>query len=268
MPIRGFINADLVACYTEAPGGGDTFDLAAPRNRPALDPGAWLELVQWHIDFFQYELAFPIVDVVINHPALAGNSKYWGPGTQYFLGGAGSYTSNIQYMVPGQTTSSEYTLFNHDLGYVPLAFVAYAGRILMPGVAVQVASEGRSRFVSAFVTSTTVGLREVYNSSYSALPAVTRDYQVVVFRVPEVDAQRALFGNEGGDVVIGRGKIDTSRRYFKRGVAPGDSAFDIDRGPTVDIRRGRSRIVSGGVVTTEDGYAGSFAGPEFLAVGV
>lgn len=266
--LRGFKTANIVACFDEpTPAVGEQWrDINAPCNAPALNPGAHLAAVHWHSDFFHYELASPIQTVSVNHPALSGREKYWGPSNQFWMGDP-TYTSAISYRVPGQTVSAEHTLYNHNLGYVPLAFVAYGGRMLMPGVAVQIDSDGRSRFVSPYATSTGVGLREVYNSSLDSLPAVTRQYQVIVFRVPQAAAQRALFGKEGANVVIGRGKVDTSKQYLRR-VGSGDTPFDIDRGPTVDINSGRTRIVSGGVTTTESGYSGSFAGPAHIAVGL
>lgn len=267
MPVlRGFPNENIVAVFDEPTSSGAIDNFNAPRNAPARLPGANIASVHWHIDFFQYELAMPIQSVTVSHAALAGREHFWGPQDVFWIRDP-VYTSGISYGVPGRTALAQHTLVTHNLGYVPLAFVAYGGRMLMPGVAVQVASEGRNRFVSPYITSSIVGLREVYNSSANALGAVSRTYQVIVFRVPEVEGARALFGREGSNVVLGRGKIDTSKQYLRR-TGAGDSPFDIDRGPTVDINSGRTRIVTGGTTTTEAGYAGSFTGPDYIAVGV
>ena len=265
MPIRGFTNG-VVACFDEPNQSGSIEDFDAPRNAPAKNPGSFFSNVQWHIDFFQYELAAPIQTVNINHPHVDGRSKYWGPQDQYWIRDP-TYTSSISYQVPGQTVSFQHNLYTHNLGYVPLAFVSYNGRMLMPGVAVQLENNGRNRFVSPYITGTSVGIREVVNSSLDSLGGVNRQYQVMVFRVPEVQAQRALFGIEGNNVILGRGKIDTSRQYLRR-VGSGDTSFNIDRGPTVDINRGRTKIVTGGNTTTEEGYNGAFNGPPFIAVGL
>ena len=264
--IRSFETENIVACYEEATGGGAIGDFDAPRNAPAKNPGAHIDKVTWHIDFFQYELAMPIQTVVVNHATLAGRESFWGPQNMFWMFDP-TYVSAISYSVPGQTAVAQHTLVTHNLGYVPLAFVAYNGRMVMPGVAVQTASDGRSRFVSAYATSSVIGLREVYNSSDAALPGVSRTYQVIIFRVPAIDADLPLFSRRAGRVVIGRGKIDTDRQYLRR-TGSGDTPFDIDLGPTIDIDKGRARIVTGGSATTEAGYAGSFAGPDYIAVGV
>ncbi|HWJ89102.1 MAG TPA: hypothetical protein VNS12_13625 [Pelagibacterium sp.] len=262
--LRGFPAEGIVACFDEAPGGGDWRDINAPRNAPAKNPGAHLSAVHWHSEFFQYELAMPIQTVTVSHAALAGRSIYWGYNLVY---DGNNPVSTIGYLVPGQVATASHTLVSHGLGYVPLAFVAYGGRMLMPGVAVQTASDGRSRFVSPYITSGVVGLREVYNSSSSGLGAVSRTYQVMVFRVPVEDALLPLFGGGGGEAVVGRGKVRTSRTYARH-AGGGATPFNIDRGRTVDLNNGRVRIATGGTVTTEAGYGGAFTAPPFVPVGV
>jgi hypothetical protein len=269
MPLRGFPDANIVAVFTEPNTTGDIEDINAPRNAPAKTPQLFLSLVQWHIDFFQYELAAPVQTVSINHAALAGRSAYWGPADQFWIMNS-TYTSQISYQVPGQTAVREHLLYTHSLGYVPLAFVVWSGRTLMPGVAVQVTTEGRTRFVSVYVTTTGVYLREVCTSTTDALPTITQTYQVMVFRVPTANVTLPFFGwesPEDDDIVIGRGKVNTERQYLRR-AATGESPFAIDFGPTVDINAGRARIASGGVTVTEPGYGGSLAPPPFTSVGV
>ena len=265
MPVlRGFPAENIVAVYDEAPGGGDIENINAPRNAPAKNPGAHLDRVYWHIDFFQYELALPIQTVTVSHPALSGRQIYWGYNLVY--NGLDSDAGG-GYLVPGQVAVTNHALANHGLGYVPLAFVAYGGRMLMPGVAVQTASEGRSRFVAPYITSSAVSLREVYNSSSSGLGAVSRIYQVMVFRVPAVQAPLPLFGRDGSEAVLGRGKINTGGTYARK-VGAGASPFAIDQGRTVDLNNGRARIGTGGTITTESGYGGSFTAPPFTSIGV
>lgn len=268
MPIRGgFVGSPAtVACFTEPNTTGSIQDINSPRNAPAKNPGAYPHLVQWHSEFFQYELAYPIQTVTITHPALAGQSKFWGPSDQFWIN-APTYTSQISYQIKGQTSWTEQALFYHNLGYIPLAFVAYNGNMLMPGVAVQIESEGRTRFVSAYVTESYVGITEVYMSSLSEIPAVSRTYQVLVFSSPAANASLPTFSKDANHVQIGKGKIRSSKQYMKK-VAPGDTPFDIDSGPTVDINQGRARIVTGGTVMTEPGYGGGFGGPSYIAVGV
>lgn len=264
---RGFPSAGVAALFIEPNQTGRDDDIDAPRNAPAKNPAAHLPNVIWHSEFFQYELAMPIQSVSVSHPALAGRQKYWGEGGYYEGLGIGyDPNQNLKYLVNGQVSSAQHTLVNHGLGYVPLAFVAYGGRMLMPGVLVQTASEGRNRFVAQYATSSIVGLREVMNASQNALGSVSRTYQVMVFRVPAAQSALPLFGRHGASVLLGRGKVDTAKTYLRRPEPGQSSPFSLDRGPTADIDNGRTRIVTGGVTTTEEGYGGSFSGPAFVGV--
>lgn len=73
MPIRGGLAGapNTVACFIETPGGGDWRDIDAPRNAPMKNPMNHLDKVIWHTDFFQYELVVGIMDITVNHAALA-----------------------------------------------------------------------------------------------------------------------------------------------------------------------------------------------------
>lgn len=266
--LRGFPDENVIAVFDEPNTSGSREDYDAARNDPVKNPALNISRVFFHSDFFQYELAMPIQSRNVSHPALAGKTSYWGPANQYWINSA-TFTSSIPYAVPGQTSAFDTLLVTHNLGYVPLAFVSWNGRMLMPGVAVQVESEGRTRFVSSFVTTTGVYLREVYNSTDAALGATNQSYQVLVFRVSAETAGLPLMGKDesNNQFILGRGKINTINSYLRR-TGSGDTPFSIDYGPTIDINSGRTRIVTGGTTTTESGYAGSFTGPAFTSVGV
>lgn len=267
MPVfRSFPGHNIVALFDEPNQIGQTSDINAPRNAPALNPGAHIALVHWHSAFFQYELAMPVQTVGVSHPSIAGRMTVWGFEAVY-NGSLPTAPSQIGYQAKGNVAASNHTLVTHNLGYAPLAFVVYDGRMLMPGVAVQTASGGRSRFVSPYVTNSIVGLREVRNASDLALGAVSRTYHVMVFRVSAAQVHRALFGREAPSVVIGRGKVDTAFQYLRR-VGAGDTPFNMDRGRSVDLANGRARIGTGGTLITEAGYDGSFQAPPFIPVGV
>lgn len=267
MPVlRGFPSQNVVAVFNEPNTSGAIDNFNAGRNAPARLPGSNIVNTIWHSDFFQYELAMPIQSVTIEHPAIAGRQIYWGF-EQAYNGSNPNAPEQIRYLVPGSVGTTNHTLIEHNLGYVPLAFVAWGGRMIMPGVPVQTATQGRSRFVAPYITTSTIFLREIRNSSANTLSAVSRTYSIIIFRVPAIQATRALFGKEGNNVVLGRGKIDTSKTYLRR-TGAGASPFDIDLGRTIDLNNGRSRLVSGGNTITEDGYGGSFTGPSYIPVGV
>ena len=58
--------ARSVALFDEAPGGGDPKDINSLRNRPALDPEAWLANVYFHTSLDNMEVILDQV-VTINH---------------------------------------------------------------------------------------------------------------------------------------------------------------------------------------------------------
>lgn len=258
MPVlRGFPAENIVAVYDEAPGGGYIDIINSPRNAPAKNPGAHLSSVYWHSEFFQYELAMPIQTVSVSHPALSVKTTTYGP--TWLSGGV---------VVLGDVADEDHLLVSHNLGYRPLAFVAYQGRVIGSGTLVQSQSNHRSRVVSPYVTTNQVRLRGIGRSSDLSLSSASRSYQVLVCRTPAPDPALPLFGKiPSGAVTLGRGMVITSNSYLRK-IAPGESPFALDIGPTTDIRDGSVRYVSGGVVTTEGGYNGSFAGPDFLQVGL
>lgn len=268
--MRAFPAQNIVACYDEAPGGGNIEDINAPCNGPAKSPHLHLSRVYWHVDFFQYELAMALQNKTIAHTSLAGKTLYYG--TSATGGGLANGTptnpGGIVVQSNGQVRATNLTLVTHNLGYVPAFFVAYGGHSMTSGTLVQIQGD-RARFVTAYATSSIIGLREVAVSSDLALSAVSRSYQVMVFRNPTTTPSRPLMGlnADGINITIGRGKVDTSKQYLRR-VLSGESDFDLDLGRTIDLRSGGIRVASGGTITDDARYDGSYAGPSFIPVGV
>jgi len=256
--IRGFPAQGIIACFDEAPGGGDPQDFNAPCNAPARDPYANLDRVFFHSEFFQFELAFPEQAVTIGHPQIDVGSTTLGitnvPDTQ------------LGFTISGRVSVAYHTLVTHNLGYVPKAFVSLDGSMVTTGRLVQ--REGaRSRFITPFANSSVIGLYEVGYSSNESLPATNRTYNVLVFRTPTADPGKPLWQGQGTAMQMGRGKIDIARQYLRR--KPDDqSHFDIDLGRTLDIRGGRVRSRSGGIDLTEEGYPGGFGGSAYVPVGL
>lgn len=265
---RGFAEANVAAIFEEAEGGGGFMDIAAPRNAPALDPAGHLDLLTWHSDCFQYEIAAKAT-VSISHASLDGRRLWFSvSGTGGFVNGSTTQPeSGIAIAVNGQVRTSTITLLTHGLGYAPLFMVAYGGHSLPNGMIVQSQSGGRGRMVSAFANTSIIGLKEVAWSTNQQLRDVTRSYEVMVFNAPTVVPGRRLMELEGDRLIIGRGKVDTAKQYLRR-VKPGESSFDIDRGPTAAYKSGGTRVSTGGYVIDEEYYDGSFVGPGFIAVGV
>jgi hypothetical protein len=264
--IRGFPAENIVACFNEAPGGGNPKDINSLRNRPVANPYGWLSSIFWHSEFFQYEVAFNLQQVTINHPAVAGKVSYYG--VRWNSGGIiGSPSSGgIVFALFGDAVPTTHTLVTHNLGYVPKVMVAYEGNMLPTGRLVQIEGD-TGRRVSTFANESIVGLRDLGFSSASALNPVQCTYDVLIFRNPQPLAGWPLFGRDGNEVVIGRGKARTDRQYL-RNVGAGDSPYDLNRGRTGDLNNGRACYATGGTVIVEPGYAGALAPPPFTPVGV
>lgn len=271
MPIRGFTSQGVIACFDEPDTTGESTDWFAPRNAPARDPISHLPRLTFHSSAFQYEIAAGPVNVTINHTALAGRTGY--VGITYNGGWSVDGTANpasengVVFPRYGQTRQTDITLFVHNLGYVPKVMVTVGGRNLVNGQVVQSLSGDRVRTVSIHVTTTTVFLREVAVSNASALTAMSLQYTVLVFRNRPPNPAQPLWGFDGQDLVIARDIIRSSRRYLRR-VGVGDSPFSINLGRTIDIRNGGVRSATGGSISSETSYNGSFAAPPFLQVGV
>lgn len=265
---RGFSNEGIAACYEEAPGGGTLFDINAPRNAPAKSPAEHLDKVIWHPRCFQYEIAAGPSDVAITHTALATKNTYYVVSTGG--GSVGPFPptgASIGFLVQGDQRTSDILLFSHGLGYVPKFMVSLDGRRVPDGFIVQQDSRGGHRRISVFATAGGIYLRESAVSTDIDLAAVAMTYRIMVFRTRAPDPTKPLWAASGGDMQLGRGIIDTTRRYLRR-VGAGDTPFALNLGPTIDIRNGGARAASGGVVTSESRYNGSMSAPSYIAVGV
>lgn len=261
MPIRGFPSHDLVACFDEAPGGGDIEDINAPCNAPAKTPANYLTSLIWHSDLFQYEVALE-ASVTINHAGLGVSTLTIGTNGFSIGGGGASVTANIN----GAITSADYLLATHGLGFIPTAMVALDGRMLPSGFLAQL-SGGSLRELAPFVTTSGVYIRDTSISSSVALPPISLTYRVMVFNSRAKNPAMPLFGGSPTTMNMARGIIDGSRKYAKQ-VAVGESPYSINIGPTLDIANGRVRSATGGIVQTEPSYSGSFAAPAFRNIGL
>jgi len=251
--LHGFNGTNVVAAFTEAPGGGNILDINAPRNAPAKAPASHLDKVAFHSDFYLYERAIDTA-VTVHHAAIPTAAVDWfaWPGVP------------TGFQVLGRAVETSHVLLNHGLGYTPLVMVALGGAVLVCGTIVQTSTAG-TRFVSVYADNQYVGLGEAGYANEVDVPAVSLIYRVVVFKTPQPDPDKALFSGNATQFQAGRGRVDSTKRYLKR-VTPSASDLDMDMSQTTDVANGGSRVVTGGNVQTDRFYNGSFAGGGFIPV--
>ncbi len=264
MPIRSFKDQNVVACFAEPSSVGSVFDINAFRNRPARDPGDYLDLLTFHSNCFQYEVAYGPVEVAVTHSALPVRSRFYG--VKWDAGPiAGGGVAGVGFTVFGNSRETDILLASHGLGYVPKFMVALDGRRVPDGWQIQYDAASGARQVSVYATSSGIYLRETAMSGSAELPAIALSYRVYVFRTRAADPGQPMFGKLGSNLVLARGIVNSSRSYLRRGAST--SPFALNLGPTLDVNQGAVRSASGGVVVTEPGYAGSMAAPAFRSVG-
>lgn len=243
------ITTGRVALYEETPGGGDVTDPNSNRNRPINDPLTWLEYVKFHPDFDYYQVHSGPTTVAINHSAVAGVS-----GVSVGVSGLVTRTGNFY--------STTHTLVTHNLGYIPKYMVVQGGRIVAPGTLLSLTA-GQNRNVTPYATTTTINLYETAGVGATTLPALSLNYDVIVFRQPVADSPYERdFDPVTGRMILGFGKFDSEYKVLRSvGSAGSTSPFDISLGPTIDIRNGAVKIVlADGTTLTEPNYTGSFTG--------
>lgn len=252
MSVRLYADEIRCAVYEEAPGGGDPLSPTSQMNRPVISPLDWLDNIYFHSDLNYYPTVVNGV-TTISHPSVAGRTQTVGDD---------AYLSQLYY---GQSLTFDHLLIQHDLGYVPLFFVAYDGKMIPHGMPVQFASGG-VRLVSAYATTTQIRLREFATSSASALPAVTRSYQVLVFRNNSPDLALPVLNIEPGDVVFGQGRFRANMPHL-RATGPGDSIFAQARTRTAAVRNGSFRAYPPNGSPVDLGtFTGSLPAPGFINV--
>lgn len=262
-----FSGLDICAIIDHAPGTVDidtVCDPAADCNRPAVDPGSWLDKVFFHSDCDYYQLSGSLTTKTVTHAALAGKTTTSPPPVP-----DGGPIPSIEYYGDARTT--DILLVSHALGYVPKYMVAYAGRRLPAGLLIQSVTGSGDRILQHYATSTGIYLREFAFSgpaSTGDLPAITESYQVMVFVTPTADPALPLRGYDDASGVLqyGHGKVRSDARYLRQ-VLAGESDFDFNLGPTMGLANGGCRVVTGGVATNQNGYSGSFSGPAYVPVG-
>lgn len=222
-----------VALFDEAPGGGDPADRNALRNRPLLDPEAWLANVYFHSTMDCMEVHSDTT-VVVAHAEISPAANTTG----IELASAFDYNSGV----------TDYELVTHDLGYAPLVLVAINNELLTPGQPIHGpgVTGGSVRYVSPWVSNTKVMLREYASRGVVGLSTANFTYRVLVLRRPRLPQGKRLidFDPATGVLAMGFDKFSSDRRYLQ--VVPGGSPFGLCLGRNADVRNGAPRFVTAG----------------------
>jgi hypothetical protein len=230
---------------------------------PFDDPLANMDKVKFHSDLQYLSSQAVSADININHTSLAGVT-----GTGYVAGSGGGPSSGSSTPIAnGQVRVSSIDLATHSLGYVPLFYVLYNDRIVSPGTIVQTGTN-MARFVSVYATTTKIILREVAISSSSALPAITKTYNTIVFREPIADPAKPMLRlSANHPMVLARGKVTEADRPLRK-AASADAKFYIPTERTLDICNGAIRTISplDGIVDVGTNYNGGFTSAESILV--
>jgi hypothetical protein len=232
----------------DTPGSGDPM---VPFN----DPVGNLTVIRFCSDFNYYAAAsgFPL-DTTISHASIAADA-----GTT--IGFVTAYNS---------ITTTDWTLANISLGYVPNVMVSVAGIQIPAGYPVQVGSGGARRCVSVYADTTKIWLRESARPSIPGLAAISLVYHIMVFRDPAsvggAPLFRAQLNSTPTRVQMGYGRIDSNEKTLREANI-GDTLFGLPSGVTMDILNGRAkfalpdgtqRII--GPISGTAAYSGSFIG--------
>ena len=127
---------------------------------------------------------------------------------------------------------------------------------------------GIQRDVSVYADNQIIGLSELVVAGSIDAPAISKTYKVLIFKEPLEDSTAPLFGLNNNNVMsLAHDKVRTDRKYVRQ-VEDSQSGFLIDLGATVDIKNGRTRIVSGNKVYNDPSYTGNFSGSSFARIDV
>lgn len=247
---------DGKVAFWEKPPSGDPM-------APFDDPIGNMQYVRFHSDMQYLANVLVATGVTVSHAAVSGVS-----GSGYSIGAGAGTSGSSTPTSNGQIVSADHILFEHGLGYAPLAFVMYGDYLVSGVTAVQEASN-RVRLVSSWVDDTNVYLREIGISSSSALAAASRDYDVYVFKDTAADPAEPLLHvkmTTPPRIVYGHGKISDETRPIRR-TAPGDQELFVPVTRNIDIRNGGVRVMNPTDGWVDNGeYNGSLFNFDYVAV--
>ncbi|QDZ10513.1 hypothetical protein [Devosia ginsengisoli] len=228
--IRASRVVDAAAIYEPAPGAIDPEDPFDPMHRPLVDPENWLANISFHSEFDYCEVAFGPDVVAVNHAAIAAATP---------SGGFSVESGQVVF----DTTVTTHTLAVHNLGYVPDFMVVVDGDALYPGYIAQFYGDGRARYLCAYATTTHLCLEVRASRTANAIPAISKNYTVLIFKQPPAPSGDILARWDPDDAVLhlGRDKFRSDRRYLQ--VGSNGDPFGFALGRTIHLKNGAPRFV-------------------------
>lgn len=218
-----------------------------PANPNAFtDPRNNLGSVYFHSDL-DYVGVAAIIDVSVNHPFRA----------------KGGSNARHTYLTPNPASGAVNSL-THNLGYVPHALV-FVGNDMLPANS-QIQHVGSSfRTVAIEVTTTQVRVFETAWVYQHDLPAITKNYKIVLFTQKLGSSGNQTLRIEPSQFIASRGKLNTAYNYLRRSLT--SPMFWFSKGKTADVANGSFKIVTAnGSTITRSPYNGSFTGVPGIGV--
>lgn len=258
---RGFIGADIVACFDEPSTAGTWNDINAARNAPMASPGDHLDSIYFHSGF-NYHVPAPgwPKTVTINHAAYAAD------------GG----TTFGQVTVSKAHQTADYKIGDHSLEIVPPEWfvTANAGNGINQdfpiGCPIQVGPNGGGRrSISFWADESSLYVHEDVKPGVLGLSAISVTYYALLCR-PTADAAGAVlfsFDHATSLMQMGRGRIRSDEHNLRNAQAGDANIFTIPTAPAGDLDNGKMRFVLLDMLTFDvgpamgkHGYSGEFWG--------
>lgn len=236
-----FPQEGVIAIFEEAPGGGDVEDINSLRNRPAKDPENWLPNILFHSGLSYLEIAAEGTVIRSHSSAPAASYSSGGGDTDGIAAGAYGYGS----------TYEDFAVVTHNLGYECYAAVIFDGKVLHPGIPVQVGSTGEIRYATAYSTTTQIRVKTWCSIGQSVLPSTSITYKAIALRDPRTATGNILWevDDTTGIVQMGRSKFSSDRKYLL--AVDGGSPFSVLNGRGGDTNNGAARLADGGGGVTD-----------------
>jgi hypothetical protein len=268
LAFRAFPQAGVVALFDEPNQTGNVHDFDASRNAPAKTPADWLPNIYFHSSLDYMETVFSD-DVVVDHPLIVVT-----PG------------SGFDGYVIWSGVTEDHVLYEHNLGYPPIALVAIGNNIIWPGMLILVdGGVNFWRYGTVYCNNTHVRLfvKTAVLSGNNA-PATSATYKVLAFKEQSASGDKLInFDSSTGVTTMGLGRFNSAAGYLQ--VVPGGSPLGFAQGRTIDLNNGSIRAFrpdgtffqpgGGGQFTITPGtgalgspvqYAGSYPGPPTIQV--